>query len=1016
MDFNEQFKLLNQDQQKAVEEIFGPLLVMAGPGSGKTQVLSMRIANILKKTDSKAKNILALTFTENASLGMRQRLLSLIGPEAFDVGIFTFHSFAYEIINHYPEKFLFASKLELADELVKLKLLQNILKKENFKHLSPLYAPNFFITNIISKISDLKREGIKAKKFLQIIAQEKEIFDSIDEDEKINSKTGKIKHKFLDKSKKIEKWQELGHIFLKLETKMQKNGLFDFDDLILLVLEKLSNDSDLLCDLQEKYLFFLVDEFQDSNGAQFSLLKKILEKDHPNFFAVGDVDQSIYRFQGANLENILLFSQSFPQTKILSLGRNYRSSENIVNFSASLIAKNTENAKIISKKENYLYSDKKGPLPQFLQFKEQSGEEYYIVSKIKDLLKAGSKCNEIAIIFRKNSEGVRWQQILEKNKIEVFFEDRGSFFKNIKIRQFLILINLIKNPHLNEDFFKVLHFDFLNIPLVLIWQKWQELKIKKQTFWDNILLKVKDNQLNFKAEKENALISFEKKFYQWQADLHNLSLDNFLKKVAQESGLLKKLLNAEKNFDFKTLQSLKEIFKQAENTFLTQGDLEQFIENLKIKEEFNLKVTTKSIKEKGIRLFTAHASKGLEFKHVFIPNLSRGSWGDLRLNDPLKLPSSILSMPHEEKNLEEERRLFYVALTRAKENLWLCFHQNSHQGKEKIISRFISEIDQNLFEKKEKSFSKQDLINFQFNYLKQDLSFSLNQEISDFIKQKIKSNDFALSHTAFENFRLCMRKGFLENILYAPRQKNAALAIGSSIHKGLEVFFKTLQKEKIFPSISIVQKVFVNYLQKEKIEKEEKEKLILEGKEILEKFLQNQKENYFIPFLVEADLRSHQILLHQKVPLTGKIDLIAFNDKQKSSVQIIDFKVTKSKSSEQIKGTRPSDLKNPQPETGVLYRQLIFFALLLQKSKQFNLPIEKFVLQFLRPEKNNDFISREFQPSMEEIKNLEKEILIIWEKIQNLQFNKLSLTEKDRVCQKCGGGGNKCPFFEICWE
>jgi DNA helicase-2/ATP-dependent DNA helicase PcrA len=418
--FNHFYKTLNPEQKEAVDQIDGPVLVVAGPGTGKTQLLSTRVANILQKTDTAPEEILCLTFTDAASYNMRQRLEKIMSKSAFKVKIHTFHSLGTEIINQNPEYFFFGLDYKPSDDLGQISILQKILQKTELHN--PLQGKDpegnwMYLRDIKKAIADLKTSGINPEDFLvelevvhSFLGDLNQAMQSLFDVPRINKIEFKIflefkniaseicfLPKFKDTQISKDLWQEieilsqseeffkknikffrdswckkddqnnyqfkeilakekqlaLQQIYSQYQAGLRREHLYDFDDMILEVIKVLQNFPELRYEYQEKYLYFLVDEFQDTNNSQMKLLRLLINsqinENKPNILVVGDDDQSIFKFQRANLQNILDFKNSFEDVKIITLTKNYRSNQQILDFAQAIV----ENAKIrLSKVEN----------------------------------------------------------------------------------------------------------------------------------------------------------------------------------------------------------------------------------------------------------------------------------------------------------------------------------------------------------------------------------------------------------------------------------------------------------------------------------------------------------------------------------------------------------------------------------------------------------------------------------------------------------------------------------------
>jgi len=409
-DFKIFYDKLNPQQRLAVDTVEGAVLVVAGPGSGKTQILSMRVANILRQTDSLASNILCLTFTDAASVNMKERLRAIIGPEAHKVAVHTFHSFATEILNQYSEFFFQGVEYQPADTITKLSVLQKVL--EQLPLTNPLNSYSLdhgwtFLGSIQGRISELKKAGLTPEEY-KILLEDNQVFiESVDAEiseffskyqntqkavpfvdelvailNKNLDKTEKYRGQFLSlktiicqslnqaidemeelektkKSKPLTTWKNkyfkmdgkkklhlkdtlnqkkyfaLADVYQQYNQKMHQEKLFDFDDMILQVVQALKKYPELRYNLQERYLYFLVDEYQDTSGVQSDLISLLVDTDftnNPNIMAVGDDDQSVYKFQGASLANIMHFTKKYPKAVIITMTKNYRSLQPILDY------------------------------------------------------------------------------------------------------------------------------------------------------------------------------------------------------------------------------------------------------------------------------------------------------------------------------------------------------------------------------------------------------------------------------------------------------------------------------------------------------------------------------------------------------------------------------------------------------------------------------------------------------------------------------------------------------------
>ena len=463
---------LNKAQKTAINTIEGPVMVVAGPGTGKTEIIAQRIAKILEATDTPPDAILALTFTEVGAKAMRQRLLSTIGQSAYYVNISTFHSFCSGVIQDFPDKFVISKELEPLSELEKLEIFHQILSTNDFKFIKP---PNqiFYYTSELSRaIQNLKREGITPKEFSSILEKEPE-------------------------SKDQNRNQELLKVFTNYQKIIKKRGRYDFEDMINFVVDAFKNDQDLLLTYQEKFLYFLVDEYQDTNSSQNQVVNLLASYwgDQANVFVVGDPNQTIYRFSGASLENIIGFTKTYKKAKIITLDQNYRSTQNILDASYNLIQKNhlkpTEvieslNPKLTSFKKESSLKINTTHLPQDIV------EDYWIANQVKQLINKGVKPEEIAILYRHNQDAHELSTMLAKLGIPFNIEGGINILKDPTINQLLTLFKVINNYKDNledSDIFALLHFKFLQLKPLDILKISREASKKRSSIINTILSK-----------------------------------------------------------------------------------------------------------------------------------------------------------------------------------------------------------------------------------------------------------------------------------------------------------------------------------------------------------------------------------------------------------------------------------------------------------------------------------------------------------------------------------------------
>ncbi|MDO8602077.1 MAG: ATP-dependent helicase, partial [bacterium] len=406
--FEQELKKLNPAQRRAVNTIEGPVMVVAGPGTGKTQVLTLRIANIRVKTDTPPESILALTFTDAAAGEMRERLVEIMasarhsgseggGSDGYKVAIRTFHSFCNEIITEYPESFGHITGGSSVADVDQIQIVRKLVDDLDLELLRSFGKPYGQVRDVLKAISELKREGVSPDEFAKIIKNEEASFDEIEDlyNEKGKYK-GKMKGKYVTQEKQIAKHKELLLLYRGYQKELSKTQRYDYDDMLIEAAIALRRDKALLQTLHEKYLYVLVDEHQDTNSAQTAVLELLTSyDDSPNLFMVGDEKQAIYRFQGASLENFEYFKKRFPKSKIINLEDNYRSTQTIIDAATDIaLGKGGLKAK---------GGHKEAPISLY-EFSGVDEEVFGIAKDIEGAIKSGIKPEEIAVLYRENKE------------------------------------------------------------------------------------------------------------------------------------------------------------------------------------------------------------------------------------------------------------------------------------------------------------------------------------------------------------------------------------------------------------------------------------------------------------------------------------------------------------------------------------------------------------------------------------------------------------------------------------
>lgn len=614
---------LNDRQKEAVNITDGPLLVLAGAGSGKTKVLTTKVAKLIIDNKIDPSNILAITFTNKAAKEMKQRILSMVGDIGYKIQISTFHSFGLNILKKHYDKLKLSKNFTILDSDDSSILIKNILKDmnsdENYKA----------IKNIISN-----------NKNALIDSYEYERFVSSDFEELV-----------------LE-------VYRKYENRLIKNNSVDFDDLLMLPIVLFKKHPDILKEYQEQYKYILIDEYQDTNEAQY-LLTKMISAKYKNICVVGDDSQSIYSWRGSNYKNILNFEKDYPNCKTVFLEQNYRSTKTIINASNDLIKNN------INRKDKNLWTDnEEGIKIEYKRAIDEKDEAYYVVSEINKLLDNGSKLSDIAILYRTNAQSRNLEDELLLNNIPYKVVGSVYFYNRKEIKDLMAYLKLIYNKDDDVSLTRI-----INVP---------RRKIGKVTI-DKLVSKANDlNCSIYDAIDSGKELEFKEIIEFLRENKDNYTLTNFIDLILEKTGIIKELEDEntiEAQTRIENLNEFKSIAYQFEEKYGIIS-LEEFLNEISLVSDI-----TEYKDNESITLMTIHSAKGLEFNNVFIVGLEESifpHFNSFESND----------------SLEEERRLCYVAITRAKKRLWLVnalsrtIYGNKVSNKE---SRFIKEIDSKYF-------------------------------------------------------------------------------------------------------------------------------------------------------------------------------------------------------------------------------------------------------------------------------------------------------------------------------
>jgi len=783
--FKTEYEHLNKNQKEAVDAIDGPVMVVAGPGTGKTQVLALRIGNILRETDIKADAILCLTFTNSAVEAMKNRLRLYIGETAEKVNVFTFHSFSMKVIEEHFKVLDLPEAPKLLEDLDRAIFFEQILNDNEWEYLRPRGNSLRYFQDLKSLISLFKRERITAEDFDMAIKKE---IRFLEQDEKSIStrgeSKGEMKKEILHEIESLERSREVVK-FLKLYEQAKKDkNLLDYDDILEFLTHIVEISDEVASLIREKYLYVLIDEHQDSSLVQNKFLAYVwapVEK--PDIFVVGDDRQLIYGFSGASIDHFQGFKKTFPDAKLITLMDNYRSTQVILDASHALLKSVMSDAKLVSQsKERHLIK---------LVEANESREEIIIAGlDIKEKIKEGLNPNDCAILVPKNKQVRTALDILHSLGIPVSTFETLSLFDQEDMHAFLRVLKIINDGDvvsLALSFFdKISDIEPLEAHKFIMGEFMREFSFDKLTSRPPALF------------ARGGVDKWIKKKFSWKSDFQNKDTHNDLKFLIQTVGeeLFQNKIGEKKIVSGKEiLDTILGLFLRGKerNSDITFSQFISYLEKLKSYNEYVPLVTTNI---EGVKVLTMHSSKGLEFEYIWIAHMDEKSLSGGRISKTgFTLPPSIAEVV-EERDIDAIKRKLYVAITRAKKFCTLSYASLSGKSGEQKLAKVIAILPSEVFEKQKISSLEKVIPD--------------NNILPDLLKLvKAKYKDRYVSVSLLNNFFDCPWQWYFRNLLQLPEEKTESLEFGIAVHSAIDKILKS--NKVILPEDKDVAKIVSNW-------------------------------------------------------------------------------------------------------------------------------------------------------------------------------------------------------------
>ncbi len=948
--FNSLYTRLNTAQREAVDTIEGPVMVIAGPGTGKTQVLTLRIANILRTTDIGPDGIMALTFTQSGVHAMRERLAAIVGTAAYRVHIYTFHGFANDIIHRYPEYFSRIIGGQNAEGIDQFRIIEHLVLSLRLSVLRPLGNPRYYCAPIKKAIDRLKRENVPPARLAEHVRR---VRATLKKDAKKISLG-----EYTKRERSLKKLSELTLVYRAYEEALREEHLYDYGDMVMELIRALEAHPDLLLTLREEYQYLLADEHQDANQSQNRILELLAGDDpEPNLFIVGDERQAIYQFQGASLENFLYFSRRFPTARVIELTDNYRSTQSVLDAVHTLAPRHPHGGE-----RPVLVGRSRGtghPI-RIASLSDEEAEAPFITSCIADDTARGIPLSEIAVLYRENRDMQRFANALSAVAIPFVVESDESVLDDPRVRAFISLLRGVTRVSDERNAIELLFLPWLAIPLItrsLLVEHAQKEKIP--------ILEA------LAQSRTPALSHYASSLSRWHNYSRKLLLSEAVQKIFNESGAAVFMLCED---DSAILLERMAGLYEALKMYLERHPhayLEDFVEYLSLHEAHHIPIPAqKSLARGGVRLMTVHRSKGLEFDSVYLVGAVDGRFGGRRNTETFDLP--IRGSDSELSGTDDERRLFYVALTRARTEALVSFSR-ARFGRLQLPTQFIEEL-------RKDRVTLVDTKAFELARSPEAPLLAVPKQTApsiahrEYVQELFLSRPFSVTH--LNNYLECPWRYFFVNLLRMPESKSPSQCYGTAVHAALREYGEVLAKGKR-PTKKFLLERFEHYLKKEPLSEALAHDALTKGRVALTGYYR-ARAHYFSPEAKqEWKLSGPELAVTEgrALLLSGTIDRLEYEG---SRLTVTDFKTRAPLSRNEILG-------NTASSNGNYFRQLLFYKILIDGA-DLGAPLSRGVLDFIEPNERGVYKHEVFDLESGDVKNLVKEIQRVAEEIMSLSF------------------------------
>lgn len=997
----------NVKQQECINFLNGPVMVLAGPGTGKTTTIIKRIENLLNN-DIAAERILALTYSEAAASEMKVRLVNECGAKASSVVIHTYHAFCSDIISQNALKFELYEDFNVIDDLNKNRIMRAVINELRPKYLiTRRNEPYFYISHLLRAVQEIKRNRITKEKYFTTLETSENwlpglkflLADKLEQEEL--EKAGKRNHlKTVTKDieaieNTINKAREVWDIYEKYCNKLTRNAYIDFEDMINFVLEAFENDSNFLESVRSNFDYIMVDEYQDTNPSQNQLIFAMAsDKPGSNIFVVGDDDQIIYSFQGAQIDNLERFLNIYPDAKVICLNENNRSTQKILDFTYNII---NQDDKRLESNENYSRFNISKKLQavnkdikefnnniEMHTFAETIQENNFIIEKIQNIIKNSPETplKEIAILTRTNSELEFFSDQFKAKNIPFQISKQKDIFSLKPSMLLYLYLKVLENHQINS----MSLFGLLSHPPFSFDVEDYTFLMKEHNLTNkDFITSINSNLSKHNWKNKDRVEQFINTFNKIKDSINDEKLSNIIITILNDTGILEYYASQEIN-RFDNISSIKKLVDEikAFEKSTKPATLSLLLDYLdsSIRDNINLEIDDNTYIENAVQLLTVHKSKGREFSYVFIPNLTSRNWEKRKTVEVLKIPVEKLEFSKDSEVL----RLLFVGCSRAKHSLFIS-HSNIINGKNAELSKFIlNAVEQSdCVHKLNHELTSEKYVD---EVIKHFISHPIYHKTSLLENLKLRAEKHIMSPSSLNEYNTCPKR-FLYSYIYRipgldPINNNFSL--GRAVHKALEKFVKLSIKNKKYSAKEDLIKYFKIAIEKEMfLSIQDRENSLTFGTKILDnyysKILNVQLEN-----IVDVEVNLDLIPL-EKHFIKGKIDRVERTSN--NNYRVIDYKTGSAKSKKEV-------LEDGGSHNNYL-DQLRFYKLCYEK-RYHDRKAEEAELSFIsEPDKS---LHIPLTQSDNEI--IIEKITITFEKIHNLEFDAIDPENQSKEpCKHC---------------